>query len=287
MDEYFTKFPIISYNDVFVTDISRKVVFDDAVSKLPTFFYPYELSSGVRSDVLSYSYYEDPSEDWLIYLSNGIIDPYHGWYLSVDDFEKFIKKKYGSIENSQRKIKYWALDAFNGESNITASFYNNNIPNILKKYFSPIFGAGTNIIAYTKREDTWTVNTNKIVEYEIDPASIGFLENERVALMDEGNNVLGYAEIIKVNSNSIIVQNIVRIDGNLEVIVGETSGIAADFISSTILSTNISDEEVAYWTPIYFYDHEYEKNEANKFVKLLDSKYVLNTSEEIRKKLQE
>lgn len=285
MDSYFSKFPTITYNDVFVTDISRKVVFDDAVSKIPTFFYPYELKSGVRSDVLSYSYYEDPTEDWLIYLCNGIVDPYHGWYLSVDDFNKFIKKKYGSIEKSQQKIKFWTLNAFTGENNITVSYYNNNIPNVLKKYFSPVFGAGTNIIAYTKREDTWTVNTNKIVQYSLN--STGLLVGERVIFKDSGNNILGHAEVIKVNADNIIVQNTVRVAGDIATLTGETSQTTTTYVSSTILSTNISDNEVVYWTPTYFYDYEYEKNEANKFVKLLDAKYALNTSEEIRKKLQE
>lgn len=282
-DEYFIKFPNITYDDIVVTDISRRVVFDDAISKIPTFFYPYELKSGIRSDTLSYSYYDDPMCDWVIYLTNGIIDPYHGWYLSTDDFEKFIKKKYGSIEKSQQRIKYWALDSFTGENNITVSYFNNNIPDSLKKYFIPVFGVGTNIIAYKKREDDWTVNTNKIVEYRL--SSDDFKLGERVILKDGINNILGYAEIIKITETSIIVENVYRTKGDIAHIIGEESLADEPLESENTIVENISDEEVAYWVPVYYYDYEYEKNEANKFVRLLDAKYLIEATESVRIKL--
>lgn len=283
-ENYFTKFGLVSYNDTLVTDISKRVVFDETVSKLPTIFYPYEISSGMRSDVVANYYYNDPYLDWMIYLSNGIIDPQYGWYLSVDDFNKFIKKKYGSIENAQSKIKNFALDAFNTESNITASYYENNIPAVLKKYYNPVFGAGARIIAYTKRPDTWTVNTNRIVQYFVNTA--GFVVGERIKLRDAGENIIGVAEITKINSDSLIVQHELKIAGTIVDVLGEDSNTLSAVSNISILVINIPDDEFVYWTPTYFYDYEYDKNEQNKFVRLLDSRFSLEASEAVRKKLQ-
>lgn len=286
MDSFFAKFPFVSYNDVLVSDITRRVSFDTTTSKLPTFFYPYEVRAGVRSDMLAYDYYQDPTTDWLIYLTNGIIDPYYGWHLTFDDFNQFIKKKYGSIQTAQTKIKEFSLNSFNAETNITVSFYNNNVPDVLKKYWYPIFGAGSSIIAYAKKSETWTVNTNRILQIFNIKSSL-FTLGERIQLLDVNNVILGVAEIIKINSDSIIVNNVLRVEGIATHIVGETSKINSNITSMTTLTINISDNEFSYWTPIYYYDYEYEKNEANKFVKLLDARFASDASEAVRQKLQE
>jgi hypothetical protein len=90
---YFDKFPIITYSNTEVVDITRRVTMLDKTIQNPYVFYPYEIDSNERADQLSARYYEDQFKSWMIYLSNKIVDPYYEWYLSEDEFVNFIIKK--------------------------------------------------------------------------------------------------------------------------------------------------------------------------------------------------
>ena len=76
MDKFFFRFPIISYANTFTRDISRNVVISEPSYQVPNLFYPVELMAGVRPDTIAQAYYEDAEQDWLIYLSNKVVDPY-------------------------------------------------------------------------------------------------------------------------------------------------------------------------------------------------------------------
>ena len=81
-DKYFDKFPIITYSNNSVVDITKRVALLDRVSRNPYVFYPFDLSGQERADQLSNRYYEDSYKSWVFYLSNKIMDPYYEWYLS-------------------------------------------------------------------------------------------------------------------------------------------------------------------------------------------------------------
>ena len=110
MDTYFTKFPTITYSGVPVRDITRRVVINPETIIDSATYYPYKVESGIRSDVVSHAYYGDQDVDWLIYLANGIVDPYYGWPMSDDQFEEYISSKYGSVQDAKNKIAYWEVN---------------------------------------------------------------------------------------------------------------------------------------------------------------------------------
>ena len=66
-----------------------------------SYFTKYKIIGDERPDNIAFKEYEDSSLDWVVLLSNNIIDPYFEWPLSVYDFNQFIKKKYGSIAAAQ------------------------------------------------------------------------------------------------------------------------------------------------------------------------------------------
>ena len=106
MPNYFLikKFPIIKYSNAYVVDITKRATLLDKVYNNPLVYYPYAISSEERADQLSFRYYEDPYQSWLIYITNKILDPYYEWYLSDGEFNDFIEKKYGSVYAAQSKI---------------------------------------------------------------------------------------------------------------------------------------------------------------------------------------
>jgi hypothetical protein len=55
----------------------------------------YSVKDGERPEHIAERVYGDPGYHWLILLTNNIIDPYHGWYMSGSALEDYIQKKYG------------------------------------------------------------------------------------------------------------------------------------------------------------------------------------------------
>ena len=121
-DRYFQNLPNLIYSDTLCKDITKRVKLVDTKKNSPYSYYPYTIKDQLRSDQISEYYFGTPYLDWLIYLSNGIIDPYYGWYLSEQDFDSFILEKYGSYETSIKKIKYEKLQQHFKESFKTPKF---------------------------------------------------------------------------------------------------------------------------------------------------------------------
>lgn len=289
MDLYFTKFPTINYNGVDCLDLSRRVKISSDIISKPNIFYPYIIENDVRSDQLADFHFSDTYQDWLLYLTNGIVDPYYGWYLSENDFNAFIVKKYGSIEQAQKKIFNYRMNWSTVDLEIPASFYDNNLPSNLKKYYRPNYGVGTKIISYTRREEDWTISTNQIVRLDINyTQGNSFSDGELVDIKTGATTTsVSGIEVITSNSSSVIIKNVSGNTANTNYIVGETSGANATITGITYLANNLADNEKVFWSPVYYYDYEVEKNEQNKHLFLLDSNFALPVSEEVRIQLRQ
>lgn len=274
-EKYFTKFPKITYANTACLDITRRVTLDTSIAKSPSIYYSYALKTGTRPDIIAENYYQDSYLDWLLFLNNGIIDPYFDWYMSDYEFNKFIVKKYGSLEIAQKKINYYELNFVGSEIEITTNFYDNHLANVLKKYFTPIYSQNTKIIAYKRRTDNTIRNTNRLVKLSLNTAALNIGD-----VIDVKNNtnsaIVGGGEITFIDPTYIIVKNI---NGDLSV----NNYINNKLItSSTILFENITDEEFAYWKAKSFYDVEFAKNENNKNIRILHSNYAIPVAENIR-----
>ncbi len=286
-DYYFTKLPTIVYNDVRVRDITKRAFIQANTIARAIQFYPYEIKSGTRSDLVSYAYYGDPYLDWLIYLANGIQDPLGDWYLSEDDFQKFIVKKYGSYEDSTQYIKHYELNWSNSDLQISPGHFANTIPENLKKYYAPVFGQGARVQAYKRREESWKVITNQILDIEVELNSDEVFANGELVNIKVAGELVGRAEIIVCNTSHVICKNISgNTSDNTALVLGLTSSANANLLETVVLDVTIPDEEFSYWTPVTMYEWERARNETNKNVYLLDSEEALQASEDIRKALK-
>lgn len=110
---YFRPFPTISYRipgqkkSVPVTDITRRFAISDFFRKSKITFDEYVISDGERPDTVAYDYYGDQKMDWLILLTNEIQDPYFQWAMSYDQFQAYLKQKYGSVEYTLRTVHHY------------------------------------------------------------------------------------------------------------------------------------------------------------------------------------
>lgn len=110
MSEYFSYFPTVEHDltnvgqKVDLTNILRRFIVRPDVTERADIFYEYDIQSGDRPDTIAEKYYGDAKLAWLVLHFNNIKDPIFGWALFDQDFERYIKGKYGSIPAAQAEV---------------------------------------------------------------------------------------------------------------------------------------------------------------------------------------
>lgn len=278
MERYFEKLPNVYYNNLLVKDISRRAVLVENEKNSPYNFYPYDIKHQLRSDHIAEYYYNDSRLDWFIYMSNGIIDPYYGWYLTDYQFETLINQKYGSIENAMKKIIFYRNNWEADSNQISPSHYSSVIPYSWRKYYKPIWGVGNSIMAYSRKEEDNVTNINRILEYTIsannnaNSLAIGEMVDIKIEGMDA---TTGTGEVVVANSTILRIQNV---SGNTTAnstysreIIGETSSANVTVDGVSILHENFSEDEGVFWDAVSYYTYETDINESKKTIRLVDN----------------
>jgi len=108
MAEYFSKLPEISYNNVLVKDITKRVNFLKQTIDNPYVYLPYTIEEGERAEDIAFHYYGDAKYSWLVYLSNNIVDPYNEWPMDEYTFSQYLIDSYK--EKTNGKTGYDVID---------------------------------------------------------------------------------------------------------------------------------------------------------------------------------
>ena len=64
-----------------------------------TYFTKYSISGDDRPDNVAFDVYEDSKLDWVVLLSNNIVNVQTEWPLTQNSFENYLLNKYGTNEN--------------------------------------------------------------------------------------------------------------------------------------------------------------------------------------------
>lgn len=94
---YFTDFPKIRYDDSLVIHAPCRFAFQKIVIDKDYNMWDYIVKDDFSPQHVADAYYDDPHLDWMVYLSNRIINPYFSWPLSNFELEAYIESKYGSL----------------------------------------------------------------------------------------------------------------------------------------------------------------------------------------------
>lgn len=280
-DTYFAKFPIISYIGAPAIDIIKRVDFNSNVQGFLSAFYPLSVDEGTRIDNLSFDYYDSPDYDWLIYHSNGMIDPYHDVNLSLSDFDQHIRAKYGSVRNAQRKVVWFETNASTDDTMLSLSAYN-ALTSDLRKYWDPVPGpAGP--MGYQRSQETLYSSTNQIIRLVTDSVVGEFRVGENIER--DGST---YGELTSHSNDEMIVQHI---NGNFEVtspytVSGDQSGATARVTAMSVISDVIPDDERVYYRAVTAYELEASNNEDRREVYLVDRVYRDRLNTQLEELLQ-
>lgn len=105
--KFFELFPKINYSNTSAINLLTRTSFTEDTLNNINVFLPLTLKEGERPEHIGNDLYGYSDAAWLVFYSNEIIDPYYDWYLSSEQFDQFIVKKYGSIGNAQSNVVFY------------------------------------------------------------------------------------------------------------------------------------------------------------------------------------
>lgn len=272
MAKFFSNFNQIQYGNTNTINILERIVAANSLLSNYSVFYPYTMKDGERIDSVAFNYYSDPEFDFLIYIVNNIIDPYYDVPLDQNDFDAFIKDKYGSIANAINTPIYYLNNWASDPSIIDASSYD-ALPSENKKYWNPNINQFNQVVSYQRKPANWIIDTNMILQVNITlNGNTEFQTTEPIINSKSGNGYVSWA-----NSTILNIQNIGGTwDNSAFTITGSYSNASANVAadSVTLVFQNVSNNELVYYSPISFYDYESQLNSMNKEIMLLDKQYL-------------
>jgi hypothetical protein len=277
---------MIRYNGVLARNILARVKLNEKVKNFYSAFYPYTMQQNDRVDNISFAYYDDPKSYWMIFLSNEMIDPYHDFYLTDENFRALIIKKYGSVRNAQQKVLFFRNDWADDFQVIPPGAYY-ALTELEKNYWNPVFNAEGGIMNYIRKREDFYASTNKIMSMSFTSESTGdFVVGERV-VRDSSNS----AFVTWSSSTGISIQHVLGqfTSETNYTITGETSGATATVDYSTVkVDTQVIPVELeSYYQPVYAYDFEEEKNSSKKEILVISKQYRSKIEEMTRSLLRE
>ena len=96
------KYKFTNQDFVLAKNIFKFIAIDNS-AYASDLFTEVQLNQGVRPDQVADAIYNDPNYDWVLLLTNKIIDTKNDWPLNNDEFEKLIARKYPNAFD----IKHW------------------------------------------------------------------------------------------------------------------------------------------------------------------------------------
>ena len=267
MARYFDRFPIVDYDGSVAKNILARVDFTEKTKRDIYSTFQFTLEEGFeRPDLLSYNYYGSSKFDWMIYLTNNIVDPYYDYYKSADDFKSYVETKYGSNSNARSITLFYRLNWHEDERLITIQQYDSLVANETanaRKYWKPKLTNTGAVIGYERIKEEWMVSTNKVLSLSLTVAPTGFEVGDRVSQTSTG--AFATIDYIDLENNRLTVKHV----------SGTFAVNAAEGISEiTVLSQNIPEAEAEYWYAVNAYDDEKEANELKRNVVVLKSSYL-------------
>jgi hypothetical protein len=113
MSKYFQFFPLTQHDltnggqKVWLTNILRRFKLESSVKNSLGVFHDYGIQAGDRPDTIAAKYYGDSGYAWLVLMFNEIHDPIFEWPLFNEEFNDYIKGKYGSIAAAQAQTDHY------------------------------------------------------------------------------------------------------------------------------------------------------------------------------------
>lgn len=277
MTNFLDKFPLVRYTvdkkQLAELDTVRNVLFrvgiiKDVMENNIDAYYLYSIRDSDRPETLAERIYGDAEAHWIILYANNIYDPYYDWPMDDRTFQKYIIKKYGSLEWAKTNYHHY-------EKVITRE------------------NPAAQVINTTKFE----VNDRKLTDgiITIIDAETDYGVGEIVYIGDSNSSNTFSGQVVSwSNSNGqIILANTSGTALRFQFLIGTSSAangtvqkvdlpaVPMDAYNTLVDTTDFSTYEVAGRTvfetisrsKVSYYDYEEELNESKRLIKIIQPQY--------------
>ncbi len=113
MPHFFTPFPNVGFDihkngsvaqpvNIMLSFKIRQIIQDRLA-----IYYNYDIKEGDRPDIIADKYYGDTTLDWVILMTNQVLNPIFDWPLDYDNFVKFVKAKYINYNTASTQVHHY------------------------------------------------------------------------------------------------------------------------------------------------------------------------------------
>ena len=99
-------------------NLFKRVKLSDEIFGELTYFNKYTIKNQDRPDSVAYNVYKDSNLDWLVMLSNNIINLQTEWPLDQVSYNNYLLNKYGSYDNMYGVHHYETIEVLDTNENV-------------------------------------------------------------------------------------------------------------------------------------------------------------------------
>lgn len=110
MPFYFRAFPKTQYslkknkNTELLTNVTLRYKVKNSIKDRTALYYDYVIQDSDRPDIIAEKYYGDSTLDWILFITNDIVDPYYDWPLNEEGFNDYMTSIYGSVSAAHQTV---------------------------------------------------------------------------------------------------------------------------------------------------------------------------------------
>lgn len=129
MSSYFQRVPDLNYvsrlpdakigDYVRVKNLFKKGKLREDIFQNVAFFEKYKILGDDRPDNVAFEVYDDASLDWIVLLSNNILNIQTEWPLPQTDFDRFVLDKYGDYDTLYNGIHHYETEEVKNSQGVT------------------------------------------------------------------------------------------------------------------------------------------------------------------------
>jgi hypothetical protein len=129
MSSYFQRVPDFNYvsrlpdskigDYIRVKNLFKKGKLREDIFQNLVFFEKYKIVGDDRPDNVAFEIYDDSSLDWLVLLSNNVLNVQSEWPLPQTDFDRFVLDKYGDYDTLYNGIHHYETEEVKNSQGVT------------------------------------------------------------------------------------------------------------------------------------------------------------------------
>ena len=129
MSGYFRQVPNFEYVSVLpdakigdylpLKNLFKKGKLRDDIFQNLAFFEKYKIKGNDRPDNVAFEVYNDSTLDWIVLLSNNILNIQTEWPLQQEDFDRFLSDKYGNYDTLYNGIHHYETEELKNSQGVT------------------------------------------------------------------------------------------------------------------------------------------------------------------------